>query len=86
MKVSTQDHWTPRSPCPYCGVPLDLATGVPHETPPEPGDAGVCASCAEVHVFTETLGRRKPTAEEKAEIDASEHIQKCRQLILASHR
>lgn len=85
MKVSTQDHRTPRSPCPYCGVPLDVATGVPDDTPPEPGAVGICASCAKVHVFTETLEKRKPTDEEQAEIDASKEVARARLLVLVSH-
>ena len=84
MRVSTKDYWTPKTPCPHCGFVMDLATGVEHDDPPSAGSVGICESCAEVHVFTEELARRRPTADEQIEIDADAKVQQCRRAIKRS--
>jgi len=84
VKVSKKDHETGRSWCPYCRLPLDLATGVDTDDRPSEGAVGICASCGEVHVFAADLSRRRPTAEEQREIDANATIQECRRAIKRS--
>jgi hypothetical protein len=46
---------------------MDAATGLGNNASPEPGSISVCAYCAEILVFTETLSvRRMEVAEEFA--------------------
>ncbi len=56
----------PASPCPDCGKNLNAATALESDAVPEPGDMGICFGCQGVHVFTDTMGRRRPTEAEIA--------------------
>ena len=54
----------PESACPDCGKLLDAATDPETDAVPEPGDVGICFGCQGVHVFTNTMGRRRPNEAE----------------------
>lgn len=58
------DHQTPEAICPWCGTPLNAATGVTCEDGPSEGDISICAKCCEILIFKEDLTLRKPTAAE----------------------
>lgn len=64
-------HDTPGR-CPGCGVTLRYATYVaPHDRAPQPGDVTVCTICGEILLF-ESVGVRRPTAQELTEYQQSE--------------
>jgi hypothetical protein len=63
----------PDLPCPYCGVTLECADGVPTNVNDRPtaGAVSVCIACAEPSLFVEGpfgLAFRKPTPRERASI------------------
>lgn len=76
--MTRKDKWrdtrVPESRCPYCDYKLDAA-GHPDGHTPSEGDASVCLSCAQVMVFAADLTVRKPTPEERREIEADPRVQ-----------
>lgn len=64
-----RDYLGPDTQCPFCGSPINGHTQ--HggkEGRPEPGDASVCAYCAQIAVYTAELGLRRPSDEERVEL------------------
>jgi hypothetical protein len=59
-----------KTTCPWCGRVNELNSGAggnKHETP-SVGAVGLCFTCRQPAIFTETLDLRKPTEAEMAEI------------------
>ncbi len=62
--------------CPYCDKHLDSASSLEDATLiPTAGDVSVCIGCAEVVVFAENGGLRKPTSEESNEHSEDKDLQ-----------
>jgi hypothetical protein len=59
--------------CPYCGSPNDGYSSSDHTNTPTPGDVSICAYCKRIGFFTEH-GIRKPTDDEKSELEQDDHI------------
>lgn len=55
-------------PCPQCGAPNNMATGVGHDRPPKPGDVSLCCGCGAILMFNNDLSSRKVTPDEEVEI------------------
>ena len=65
-------HTTRLAPklCPYCEYNLDAATASPRNphAVPMPGDVTVCARCANVLIFDDSVRPRRPTVPELTEV------------------
>lgn len=72
--------------CPWCHTDNDAAihTG---ETPrsPEPGDIGICYSCAMPMVYQEYGKPRSPSESEWATLNADDNITKVRRDVFINH-
>lgn len=76
---------TPPALCLNCGELIDAAAPVyDSESVPNAGDASMCFRCGTFMIFTETLERRLPTAEEQALLDADPAIQHIKAVWLAN--
>jgi len=73
MKVGTDRH-IPRSLCLHCGKPLDGATSVNVDAPPDPGDVVVCLFCGHIMAFADDLTLRPLTDAEANEVAGDERI------------
>ena len=62
----------PESACPSCGARLDAASGLDHDNAPKPGNVWICIQCAEIVIYDEQLGLRKPTLAEMIELQTSQ--------------
>lgn len=71
-----KDNFIPPVKCPYCGYRMDCTSGVfdGEGKIPKPGDASICLNCGKASIFTDTLGMRFPTPEEKADLADDERI------------
>jgi hypothetical protein len=57
------------TPCPYCGIrPDGHRDGRLSDVQPSPGDGSMCVHCKGLSIFGADLARRKPTADELAEM------------------
>ena len=67
-----------QSNCPDCDKKLNAAIDIESDAVPKPGDTGICAYCQGIHIFTDTLERRKPTEEDIASmpLDALSRLQR----------
>ena len=54
--------------CPECNKKLDAATGVDHDSRPEPNDVTVCLYCATVLQFNDDLTLRSTTDAERFQL------------------
>jgi hypothetical protein len=63
-------HKTPDRRCRICGELHNSTRNAQegHTRPPQPGDFSICINCAAISVFTEDLGLRAPTDEERGEV------------------
>lgn len=68
--------------CPYCTKSLDLTEDLIGMNIPKPGDVSICIGCADILLFDESMQMRKPTEEEKKELDKNQAIQKIRVYVL----
>lgn len=64
-----KDHYLNNAArCPLCNYQLDGASGIDHNDTPDPGDLGVCISCASPLVYTDNLTLRVMTRKELDEL------------------
>jgi len=70
------DESVPRSVCPSCSEPNDMAMGTQPGTKPHPGALSVCWKCGHVMVFAEDLTLRDPTDAELINIAGDKHMLK----------
>ena len=77
-------HAIPATNCPYCGYPVDYATGLSHDQFIKPGEgaASICIKCSKVAMYTAELRLRKPTAEESIRITMNPVILQAQILIV----
>ena len=75
-------EWRPRQGrlrsrprCPKCGSDLDGWSEVGHGQKPSAGDVSVCSYCAEVLIYTATLGLRRPTEAEYIDCMTDKDVQ-----------
>ena len=63
-------------PCPYCGAPNDghAAASAAVTSPPEPGDASICAYCHAIGIYC-AEGIRLPTRDEAEQLATDKDIQ-----------
>lgn len=74
--------------CPLCNYQLDGASGIDHNDVPDPGDLGVCISCASPLVYTDTLALRVMTRKELDELhpDNKRQINMAMKAVRATNR
>jgi len=66
----------PKQHCLYCNVAFDAASEVWEEGKrPKPDDATICIACGGLMIFTEGLGVRKPTEEERKQLERDVKVQ-----------
>jgi hypothetical protein len=81
-----------RAFCPECGYQVDDASGVGDAAGDRPSvdNIAICIMCAGLGIYFEqedhTLGLRRPTDEEKSELDEDKQITKVRATIIAMSR
>lgn len=66
------DHRTTKYACPWCGQVNDAAAGP--ETPPAPGDIGICIGCSSPYIFGPNMQAVKVTERELRRMMSAENF------------
>jgi hypothetical protein len=80
------DFRVPASACPHCGAWADGALAVTGIEGPEPGDAMLCIACGTWSIYTDTMARRHPTADEALRIAVDDGAQHAYAVWAAAYR
>lgn len=68
--------------CPHCSTVHPLHTGINTREAPMPGDISVCIECAGVSLWNALGGLRKPTEEERIELEKDVTLTRLRAAII----
>lgn len=75
-------HFDMDHSCPSCSIAMDAVSSFEGTGCPDPGDITICIRCAAVGVFTEDMGVRLPSADEKAVYMADPNVQRAVSAVL----